>query len=90
MQPLADVEATETATTVIHLGKYDIDRFFTIVPSRKISNIYSALNQPLYDRIVSNKLEARRLAETRDLLLPKLMSGEIRVKDAEKELERVA
>jgi type I restriction enzyme S subunit len=28
--------------------------------------------------------ESRTLAATRDLLLPKLMSGEVRVKDAEK------
>lgn len=37
-----------------------------------------------FDRIAVNDLESRTLAQTRDLLLPKLMSGEIRVKDAEK------
>jgi type I restriction enzyme S subunit len=38
---------------------------------------------PLLDRQDLNNLESRTLAATRDLLLPKLMSGEIRVKDAE-------
>ena len=30
--PLAHVEATETATTVIHIGKNDIDRFTLLIP----------------------------------------------------------
>ena len=42
---------------------------------------------PLVDRMEANKQESRTLAQTRDLLLPKLMSGEIRVKDAEKTME---
>ena len=33
---------------------------------------------------------ARTLAQTRDLLLPKLMSGEIRLRDAEEAVEAVA
>jgi type I restriction enzyme, S subunit len=88
--PLADVEATEIATTVIHLGKNDIDRFSTLLPSKPIMMGFNDLVQPLYDRIVQNKVEARTLATTRDLLLPKLMSGEIRVMDAEKLVEEVA
>jgi type I restriction enzyme S subunit len=39
---------------------------------------------PIFERAIQNDLECVTLAATRDLLLPKLMSGEIRVKDAEK------
>ena len=35
-------------------------------------------------------LESRTLASLRDLLLPKLISGEIRLRDAEKAVEAVA
>jgi type I restriction enzyme S subunit len=38
---------------------------------------------PLIKRIVRNVLESRSLTETRDLLLPKLISGEIRAVDEE-------
>ncbi len=38
---------------------------------------------PVFDRIKANVFESRILAETRDTLLPKLMSGTIRVRDAE-------
>ena len=37
------------------------------------------LLNPTFDQIASNERESRTLAETRDLLLPKLISGEIRV-----------
>lgn len=39
---------------------------------------------PMFERIAANDRESQTLVATRDLLLPKLMSGEIRIKDAEK------
>lgn len=83
-EPLAEVEASETATTVIHLGKNDIDRFRIVVPTPEVLTAFGELCQPLYDRIVDAKAESRTLAALRDTLLPKLISGELRVKDAEK------
>ena len=38
-------------------------------------------------KILNNHLEIQTLVSLRDMLLPKLMSGEIRVKDAEREVE---
>ena len=40
---------------------------------------FDGLARPLYNRIVSNERQSRRLAALRDTLLPKLMSGELRV-----------
>ena len=42
------------------------------------------LIQPIVARIISNAQESQSLAQARDFLLPKLMSGEIRIRDAEK------
>lgn len=84
------IEDTEVATTVIHLGKGDIDGFSSLLPTRQARDVFNKIAQPLYDRIVMNKREARSLSQMRDLLLPKLMSGEIRIKDAEKLVEEVA
>ncbi|SNS83883.1 restriction endonuclease subunit S [Antarctobacter heliothermus] len=44
---------------------------------------------PLFERILSNVLETRTLAQTRDLLLPRLMSGELRVTEAARAVEAV-
>lgn len=45
---------------------------------------FGALATPLLDKRLALRAESRTLAETRDYLLPKLMSGEVRVRDAEK------
>jgi type I restriction enzyme S subunit len=87
VEPLRQVEATETATTVIHLGKGDIDRFRVISPCDGASRVFGRACQPLYDRIVSNRQQSRALAALRDTLLPKLLSGEIRVPEAEEAVE---
>lgn len=55
-----------------------------------ILGAFEAFADPLLERIIHNREESRTLAELRDLLLPKLMSGEIRLKDAEKAVEAVA
>jgi type I restriction enzyme S subunit len=84
MQPLAHVEATETATTVIHLGKADIDGFRVVLPVSAVAEQFNKVCQPWFDRIVKGKQESRNLAVLREALLPGLLSGELRVKDAEK------
>lgn len=78
---LARVEETETATTVIHIGKNDIDAFRIVIPEANILKIFNLLVYPLFVKLVSKKQESRILASIRDALLPKLLSGEIRVKD---------
>jgi type I restriction enzyme S subunit len=80
---LARVEATETATTVIHLGKNDIDHFKIVIPIEPILTAFGQLAEPLFQRIVVQKQESRTLAVLRDTLLPKLISGELRVNGAE-------
>lgn len=85
--PLAAVEATETATTVIHLGKNDIDRFAMLIPANELRSAYGRECQPLYSRMVANKRESSTLVDLRDSLLPKLLSGEIRVAEAEELIE---
>lgn len=44
---------------------------------------------PLFDLISNNLFENNNLKQTRDYLLPKLISGEVRVKDAAKKLKEV-
>jgi len=36
--------------------------------------------QPIFEKILANKHQIRTLEQLRDTLLPKLMSGEVRVK----------
>ncbi|MFM2043677.1 MAG: hypothetical protein RLY86_2253 [Pseudomonadota bacterium] len=61
-----------------------IARYAMAIPAREVLwNELSKAIGPLVDAIKANTEESRTLATLRDLLLPKLVSGEIRVKDAE-------
>jgi len=53
-------------------------------PGPEIVAAFHKITAPLCDRIVANHVEVATLAETRDYLLPKLMSGEVRVREAER------
>lgn len=57
------------------------------VPPIVLVERFEALCKPLDDRIERNERESRTLAALRDALLPKLIRGEIQVKDAKKFLE---
>lgn len=79
---LAAVEASETATTVIHLGKNDIDRFKICHPGDLVLDAFASLTTAVYQRIVGNKQMIQSLAGLRDTLLPRLISGQLRVNEA--------
>lgn len=80
IKPLLDVvEKTQVATTVIHIGKKDFDKFQITLPTKDILDKFDELTEPILDQIVANRLENRRLSELRDALLPKLMNGEVEV-----------
>ena len=49
------------------------------LPSDAELEKFNAVAQPAVELIVANQKESKRLAELRDTLLPKLMSGEIDV-----------
>lgn len=54
-----------------------------IIPDEKVVSAFSKTVAPLIATIEQNKHEASNLASLRDLLLPKLISGEIRIEDVE-------
>ena len=60
------------------------------MPLHAVTQAFEAFVEPLFLQIKSNVIETTTLSQTRDLLLPKLMSGEIRLRDAEGVVERVA
>ena len=76
---LYGIEQTQVATTVIHIGKKDFDAFEITLPDASTLDDFDALTTPMMRVIVSNCFENKRLAALRDILLPKLMSGEIDV-----------
>lgn len=74
---LYGIEQTQVATTVIHIGKKDFNAFEITLPDTSTLDNFDALTAPMMKVIVSNSFENKKLAALRDILLPKLMSGEI-------------
>ncbi|MGB3401542.1 MAG: restriction endonuclease subunit S [Microcoleaceae cyanobacterium] len=69
---------------------FDSISYFPIIcPPKILQKIFLQIINPLEKRIKSNELESKTLSNLRDTLLPKLMSGEIRVAEAEKQVENV-
>jgi type I restriction enzyme S subunit len=58
-----------------------------VVPPPRVIDNFDERIKPWMDKIYASEQECRILATIRDTLLPKLLSGEIRVKDAERFLE---
>ncbi|MCP3941406.1 MAG: restriction endonuclease subunit S [Desulfobacteraceae bacterium] len=55
-----------------------------LVPTKEIQNEFVSLIKPSFKKIDNNKFNNQLLTNLRDTLLPKLLSGELRIPDAEK------
>lgn len=71
--------AASKATTMGHIQRMHLTNATTVCPPDPAIEAISAIMQPLWDRMIQNELENRTLTETRDYLLPRLMSGTVRV-----------
>lgn len=78
-----EVLASATGTTVKHTSPDRIKKFKFPFPNNETSLRFGEVIAPLYEKFSANQEESRTLAAIRDTLLPKLMAGEIQVKDLE-------
>jgi type I restriction enzyme, S subunit len=78
------VHQNANGSTFQEISKSNFRPIEITVAALEILQAFNDAAAPLFDRIVANEREIRTLAATRDFLLPKLMSGEVCVKDIEK------
>lgn len=71
--------AKSKATTMGHIKRKDLSDSKVLVPSSEIYLKAAQHQKYLFEKIKFLKVEMKRLEKIRDSLLPKLMSGEIRV-----------
>jgi type I restriction enzyme S subunit len=71
--------AGSTGTKMPRTNWTDMSRYEIVMPPKSIAEVFTALIRPEIDRIIAAIHEARTLATVRDTLLPKLLSGELRV-----------
>lgn len=68
-----------TGTTMQALNNASLRTIWMIVPDKGIAMEFDRVVRPIYVQVWQNALQSRTLSATRDALLPKLLSGEIRV-----------
>jgi type I restriction enzyme S subunit len=76
-----------TGVAIPGLNSTAVRSLYVVIPDRAVVAAFDEIAEPLVTRALLNSKEAHTLAALRDTLLPKLMSGEIRVKQAEKVME---
>ena len=77
MEPIKQFE--DNGSVFGSIGKDDFKKLENIIPPFKLIEDYQKEAKPIDNKILLNEHQIRTLTQTRDTLLPKLMSGEVRV-----------
>ncbi|EML1934966.1 restriction endonuclease subunit S [Providencia vermicola] len=62
------------------ISKSDFEKIEVIIPPDEIVHEFELITKPINDKVIKNSFQIETLEKLRDTLLPKLMSGEVRVK----------
>ena len=84
---LHDLASGGSATLNLNTGNFS--KIDVQSPSNGTLELYFRTVDPLFKKMLSNDVESQSLTKLRDTLLPKLISGELRIEDAEKMVEDI-
>jgi len=76
-------------STFLEISKSSFRPIRIVAPATRVMHAFDRVSRPMYDKIVDHERECRTLAALRDALLPKLISGELRIPHAEAVVARV-
>lgn len=80
---MAEIESRATGTTFAEISKRNFRPIPVVLPPKELMAVFTDKVAPLYAKISDNLYQSRTLATLRDSLLPKLLSGEMSVAQAE-------
>ena len=83
------IRARAGGTTFQEISKRNFRPIKVVVPAPELERRFGDVAGSLFERILVNERESLSLSAVRDTLLPKLVSGELRIEDAESLLSRV-
>ena len=78
-----EVKNHANGANVLHLNPQNIEQFELIIASEPIRNIFGEIARRIFNQIDILYLKNENLKQTRDILLPRLISGEIDVENME-------
>lgn len=81
--------AADKAVTMGHIKREHLSQAKCVVASEDLLEELSRIMEPMVERAILCRLQSRELAQTRDSILPKLLSGQLQVPEAEQQLAEV-
>ena len=73
--------AKDKAVTMGHIKRTELEKANIIVPTQdKLSEI-NRIMSPIITKIINHRVEMRKLGQLRDIILPQLMSGELKINE---------
>jgi type I restriction enzyme S subunit len=85
---MAEMRVKGTGVAIPGLNSTNAKSLTTLIPPARIVSRFDTLVEPLIARILANCTNSRLMAEVRDALLPKLLSGQLRTTDTERSIDR--
>ena len=79
-QNMDAVKSKANGSTFQEISKSNFREIETIIPSNERLSLFEQTAVPIFEKIVENVFQIQTLTQTRDTLLPKLMSGKIEIK----------
>lgn len=74
-----EIKQRASGSTFAEISKKNFKPISVVVPSEDVLSAYQKLVKPLYDAITANVRQSEQLSNLRDTLLPKLLSGEVKL-----------
>ncbi|MBE0440513.1 restriction endonuclease subunit S [Psychrobacter sp. FME13] len=74
--------ATDKAVTMGHIKRGHLKEALCVIPENRVDDNVFAVFEDILNKQISSRIESQTIAKLRDTLLPKLMSGELRIPDA--------
>lgn len=77
---ITNIISHQTGGAQQHINKNNVDNYKLLTPDKNTLDNFNKMIKPIFKQISINCFQSQKLSQIRDALLPKLMSGEIRVK----------
>ncbi len=86
-QNMEGIKGRANGSTFMEISKKAFRPIPALVPTAEILDAFANVADPLFERLIENERQAQTLTQLRDTLLPRLISGQLRLPDAEHAVE---
>ncbi|WP_386166749.1 restriction endonuclease subunit S [Sulfitobacter pontiacus] len=89
MPEFAEIARNKQTTGLGHITRKDLEAFPVRIAPSEVLAVFEEEIEPLFERYCLTLYETQTLATLRDSLLPRLMSGDLRIREVVKKVEEV-